>query len=387
MAEPFKARLNPTVVARLADRLAAISPEFPRDSFFTHAVEALETLELKARCEQIARALASALPQSFEAACELLLAAIESPRPAHFGGKPWTEQETEAPDERLRGFALMPITRCVALRAGAAIEHLDLALETLRRMTGYFSSEFDIRPLLAAHPTRAWPIIMGWTTDSDPHVRRLASEGTRPRLPWAPQIPALLQDPEPGLSILDALIDDPALYTRRSVANHLNDISKDHPERALEIARVWLKSPTTNRIWVVRHALRTRLKAADPEALRLLGYSPDAPVRLTHFKVDPSVPWSGQLAFECTFENAGEQPIPVRLDYVVHFMKASGKLSPKVFQLATRRLSPAGEAAYQRRQDFRPISTRRYHPGAHRLEVRVNGRVVGGAPFLLEAPC
>ncbi|MFC9584568.1 DNA alkylation repair protein [Streptomyces yangpuensis] len=294
---------------------------------------------------------------------------------------------TALAEPAFEGWMTFPVNEAVAVRGLAAFEP---GLELLRDLTSRLTAESAVRPFLRADPDRALAVVRKWTDDPDPHVRRLASEGTRPRLPWAPQLPAFVADPRPALPVLDALHRDPSAYVRRSVSNHLNDISRDHPDLAVETAARWLTAGpaepagTTDR--VVRHGLRTLIKAGRPEALTLLGHAPDVPVTV-HGPVvtTPRVAVGEYLVFDYAVTNTGELPAELVIDYVVHHTKANGTRTPKVFKLVTRPLAPGETFSGTRRHSFKPITTRRYHSGEHLVQLQVNGRVRGEAVFSLDA--
>ncbi|GAA3435308.1 DNA alkylation repair protein [Kutzneria kofuensis] len=282
-------------------------------------------------------------------------------------------------DPRFTGWMIWPVTEAVAVRAvpDAFDEGLALVADLTSRLTG----EFALRTFLAADLDRTLAAALRWTASPDEHVRRLASEGTRPRLPWAKRVPAILDDPQSTVPILDALHRDPSPYVRRSVANHLNDISRADPALAVDIATRWL---TTETLPLVRHALRTLIKAADPGALSLLGFPPATAVTVVGPTLGAAhVRIGEELPFEFTLRNDGGAEVRLAVDYVVHHRKANGTLSPKVFKLTTRTLAAGESVTIGRRHSFRPISTRVYHAGEHALELQVNGRTFGRTSFTL----
>ncbi|MCX5178770.1 DNA alkylation repair protein [Streptomyces virginiae] len=204
------------------------------------------------------------------------------------------------------GWMTFPVGEAVAVRG---LEVFEPGLDLLHDLTSRLTAESAVRPFLRADPDRALAVVQKWTDDPDPHVRRLACEGTRPRLPWAPQLPAFVADPRPALPVLDALYRDGSEYVRRSVSNHLNDISRDHPALAVETAARWLAEPEATTERVVRHGLRTLIKAGRPEALTLLGHSPDVPVTVSGPVVaDPRVAVGEYLVFDWTVTNTGPPP-------------------------------------------------------------------------------
>ncbi|MFD4918694.1 DNA alkylation repair protein [Streptomyces virginiae] len=281
------------------------------------------------------------------------------------------------------GWMTFPVGEAVAVRG---LEVFEPGLDLLHDLTSRLTAESAVRPFLRADPERALAVVQKWTDDPDPHVRRLASEGTRPRLPWAPQLPAFVADPRPAVPVLDALYRDGSEYVRRSVSNHLNDISRDHPALAVETAARWLAEPEATTDRVVRHGLRTLIKAGRPEALTLLGHSPDVAVAVSGPVVaEPRVAVGEYLVFDWTVTNTGPLPAQLVIDYVVHHAKANGTRAPKVFKLVTRALAPGESLGGTKRHSFKPITTRRYHSGEHLVQLQINGRVRGEASFSLDA--
>jgi 3-methyladenine DNA glycosylase AlkC len=282
------------------------------------------------------------------------------------------------------GWLIWPVTSAVAVAAardGSADAFTD-AMALLAELTGRLTAEFALRTLLRHDLDRALPIILEWTASDDEHVRRLASEGTRLYLPWSIRVPELAKDPSRTIPILDALHRDESEYVRRSVANHLNDLSRESPTLVVQTARRWLESPAPTTLAVVRHAMRTLVKRGDADALALLGFGP-ADVDISGPYVEPiDVAWGGSVRFTATVRNTGAEPSRLAIDYVVHHLKANGSLSEKVFKLTTCDLSPGDQLEIDRTHSFRPITTRRYHPGGHAVSLQVNG--VATHPALFE---
>lgn len=281
-------------------------------------------------------------------------------------------------DDDLDGWIVVPVAEVVT-RVG--LDHPERALALLAALTPRFSAEFAIRPLLETHPEVAYPVLRGWVEDPDEHVRRLVSEGTRPRLPWGRRLRAAIQDPTPGLELIDHLVDDPSEYVRRSVANHLNDVSRDHPGLALDRARSWSgRSDVADA--VVRHAVRTLVKVGDPAALALVGVEADAPVRVERFEVTPRRIEVGEvvtLEIALVLDASAPAPVEVLVDYRIAHMGARGPRAPKVFKLTRRRMTPGKVITIVRDHRIAEVSVRRIHPGPHAIDVQVNGRVLAGA--------
>lgn len=359
---PFKDSINAQTVAALAKRLSAAGP-FPSRRFVTSATSRLEELELKARVAHVATALAACLPGDFADAAPQVERAVAG--------------------SELGMWEAWPVMDWVAL---AGIEQPDLALPLLATLTSHASAEMAIRPFIDRHPTRTLGQLREWVRHPDEHVRRLVSEGSRPRLPWASRIALLEREPHLTVPLLDALREDPSDYVRRSVANHLNDLNKVVPELALTTATRWRQQGGKHVDWVLRQGLRTLVKAGEPRALGLIGASA-ACVELVDLTVStPVVRLGDALEFSFTLRSAEAEPAVVVIDYVIHHAKADGRTTPKVFKLSTRTLEPGSPVTITRRHALRPISTRRYHAGEHRVEVQVNGQVLGGGTFRLELP-
>ncbi|HZG83448.1 DNA alkylation repair protein [Paenibacillus sp.] len=259
----------------------------------------------------------------------------------------------------------------------------DRSIPALARLTRYSSSEFAVRPFLLRYRERMLAQLLDWAEDADEHVRRLASEGSRPRLPWGMALQPFKRDPSPLLPVLEKLKADPSEYVRRSVANHLNDISKDHPTLVLDIARRWLgRHPHTD--WIVRHACRTMLKKGVPEALALFGVADAAGVRVERLALESdAIPWGGELrgAFDVVVEGGAARKL--RVEYAIDYVKANGTRSRKVFKLSEREFA-SGETRLAFRQSFRDMTTRKHYPGEHRAAVIVNGTELAAVSFALE---
>ncbi|RLP74493.1 DNA alkylation repair protein [Mycetocola tolaasinivorans] len=332
------------------------------------SAQTLSPLTLRERTDLLRDAILADVPGDFAALATLVHAAVALPTPP-------------------TGWGVWPLTEAVTTRAlnTDADAHLAEALALQAALTPGLTAEFGIRGLLRHDLPRSLEIVQGWTTHPDEHVRRLASEGTRAYLPWGVRVPALIAAPEATLPILHALYRDPSEYVRRSVANHLNDIARHSPELVTETTAAWLAAPDENTAWLVKHALRTLIKKGDPAALAQLGFAPaTAEVSPLVLSAD-RVPAGGSLGFSAMVTNTGSAAAKLAIDYVVHFQKANGTLAPKTFKLVTRTLEPGESIRVAKEHSFRPITTRRYHPGAHAIALQVNGVSFERAEFALDA--
>jgi 3-methyladenine DNA glycosylase AlkC len=353
----------------LARRLAAVCPTFDAGNFTKAVAADLPSLELKARAARIADGIRDALPGRYPRQLALVRKAAGAPPPPDADGG-------------MGGFRWMPFLNFVG-RHG--LEAPELSLQALAHLTCFFSAEFDVRPYLLADPEHALAHARAWTADSDWRVRRLASEGIRPRLPWAMRLPMFAADPAPVLGVLDRLVADPHPVVRRSVANNLNDIAKDHPAKAVAVAAEWLKVRQARDI--VRHGLRTLLKAGNGDALKLLGFEGGARLAATDFALAPKKIALGEaVTFAATLRNGGRRRALLSIDYAVHHRKANGGTTAKVFKLAVRELGPGESCRVEKRHAIRAITTRRYHAGLHALALLVNGRELARGEFALVMP-
>jgi 3-methyladenine DNA glycosylase AlkC len=360
MAAALKDSVDASVVAELADRFGAVDAGFDVDGFTARAVAPLADLELKGRVEHIARTLWHTTSAEDGAARMAVLVDVARAEPP------------------VEGWAAWPLAAVVEL---FGLDHLPEALAALEPVTKRMSCEFAVRPLLRQHFEPTYARLVELTEHDDDRVRRLPSEGTRPLLPWAPRVPQLLADPMPGLALLERLRHDESETVRRSVANHLNDVSRAHPGLVVETTARWLDEPETDRR-MIAHGLRTLVKAGDPAALAVLGFSTDPQVEVERFEVGPAIVEMGDhLALAADLRSTGDAPQRLVIDFVVHHVNASGETSPKVFKWTTADLAPGERRTFAKRRLIRQASTRTYRSGTHRVELQVGGTVVASGAF------
>lgn len=359
---------NAEKVAYLSGLLDHSLDGFDRDRFETAVMEHLPDLELKQRIALIAAVLADHLDPDFEKAADEIRAALPPPL------------DPTLSDDDFGDFIIAPFGKYVE---DHGLAHYEYSMELLRDLTMRFSMEGSIRPFIDLRPEETLLLFDSWARDDNYHVRRLVSESTRPRLPWAPRISLAVEAPIPLLDILHA---DRTRYVTRSVANHLNDISKLEPGLAIDCLRRWRKAgrqAPTELSWMEKHALRTLVKAGDPTAMSFLGFSPhpevDADLTIHTAKVTPG----NVLSFSVVMKAKRDEELMV--DYAIDFVKKNGSTSPKVFKL--RRLSlPAGQSAtLAKRHPLRDnATTYTLYPGTHRLTIMVNGQAMATSEFEVE---
>lgn len=375
MAEPFKNLLNAALVQQAGQHLQRAWPGFDRAGFEQQATQGLEALELKARARHVAAALQATLPDDFDRACGVLEASLAAPAEG-IGSRPG--------DDGLAGWIVWPMTEWVAAQGLPAPER---ALQALHAMTQRFTAEWAVRPFIVAHPALAWATLQRWCDDPSHHVRRLVSEGSRPRLPWGLQLQGLIADPSPTLPLLRRLQDDASDYVRRSVANHLNDIAKDHPAIVAGWLAEHLPEAPPERRALLRHASRTLIKRGDAPVLAAWGLGAALQGSATLAITPASVLLGGEgVTLDVALQSRSRAPQVLEVDYAVHHVKAHGGATAKVFKGWKITLAAGEHRRLQKRHALKPITTRRYHAGRHAVDLRINGQVVAQSGFDLRLP-
>lgn len=323
---------------------------------------AFDSMELKDRMRHTAVCLHHFMPESYQEAVLLLQRLVDSLRAHGF----W--------QERLEMMFLPNYIEVYGL------EHLETSLAGMEFVTQYVSCEFAIRPFLNKYFDQTINRMLTWTQHPHARVRRLASEGCRPRLPWGLSVPRLKKDPDPVLPILEALKNDLDEAVRRSVANNLNDISKEHPERVVKIAEAW-KGHSKETDAIIKHGCRSLLKRGLESVLDHYGLNSKG-ISLNDFKIlSPEVRIGDALSFTFRLCNNEEKAKTVRLEYAIHYMKANGQLTKKVFKISERIYQAGQVETITRNQSFKLITTRRFYEGGHMLEMIVNGSVMATGNF------
>ena len=368
----FKDLFSEDLVTEIAGHFQRSFSDFDKKGFIRTVMAELTSLELMARAQLIADSLDCNLPRQFEHRASILRSVLHPDQ---------SSLSVEPSDDRgLGGWAVLPLTLLVGQHGQ---NHFEDSLLLLKEMTTRYSAEFAIRHFLLEDQVRALSIIGGWVEDSNPHVRRLVSEGPRPRLPWAMQLPQLISDPKPMLPLLERLRDDDEEYVRRSVANHLNDISKDHPDLVAQLANDWKEEGNRSREKLLRHACRSLVKQGHPLALEAFGYrKPKLSLKALNIHT-PDVELGSKLEFSVLIKSRSSKVQSLVIDYVVHHLKANGELSGKVFKWKTLTINPREEVVLHRSHPIRKVTTRRYYSGKQALSLRINGQDFGCEVFNL----
>ncbi len=375
--EAFKNLINSVTVKRAGQHLQRVWPAFDRRRFERQATHGLDALEFKARAMQLADALQATLPDDFSVAAAVLEASLAEPIPLNADGEPIGLSNVQS-EAGLAGWVVWSMGEFVARRGMADVPR---ALQCLHALTQRFSAEFAIRPFIQQHPDPTLATLSGWVKDPSAHVRRLVSEGSRPRLPWGLRLQALVADPAPTLPLLRALQDDPSAYVRRSVANHLNDIAKDHPDLVARWVQKHRRGASAQRTALLRHASRSLIKQGHAPTLAAWGLAQGLSGKAAlHLSAD-RVAVGSEILLTVSLKSASAQPQDLLVDYVVHHVRANTATSPKVFKGWKLTLAPREQRTLTKRHSLRPVTTRVLYPGSHRIDLQVNGLSLASATF------
>jgi len=364
MPEALKNMYNEIFVTALSNAFQQVHPTFDVQRFssliFDHT---WQDKELKQRTRCITEALYACLPSDYVQSIAILKDVII---------------QLHQPPTQLHGYECVIFPDFVE---AYGLDHYDISVAALAFFTPYPSSEFAVRPFILKYPEKMMQQMKVWAKHDSEHVRRLATEGCRPRLPWSMSLPLFKEDPTPVLDILVQLKNDESLYVRRSVANNLNDISKDHPQIVIDIAKAWL-GQNKDTDWLVKHGCRTLLKQGHPEVLALFGFTPAQHINIQDFELTPDVAWGDMLNFSALLSS--KQPLgKLRLEFAIDFMKANGKQARKVFKIAESNYQETSKKI-QKSFSFKAISTRKYYAGEHQLALIINGEISDKKKFILQ---
>ncbi len=357
MAEALKHFFNEELIRSIGASFQELVPGFKLRTFVKECVDGLDELELIARGRRVAEVMRRHLPEDFERAAEVIVGSLG---PESDGG----ESSGMAP------FRYLPH---VCFIGTYGLEHFEASMRAQHELTRRFTAEWSIRGFLVEHRDATLARLRVWARDPSVHVRRLVSEGTRPRLPWAPRLREFQADPRPVIELLELLKDDPERYVQRSVANNVNDIAKDHPDVAVALCRRWSKDATPGRQWIVRHALRSLIKGGDRGALATMGFAGAPQVAIAAAEVPRTVRLGATLRFSFDVVSRSRKAQGLLVDYAVHFVKANGEARPKVFKLRKVALGPGERVRLDGRVSFEDLTTRTHRPGRHVIEAVING--------------
>lgn len=359
--------LNSKVVGELSRRIKKTYTQFEEKKFNDFITSKLDDLTLKERVNLIRQGLEKYLPQDFNQSSAILINSLEN------------ELILEPSETDWNSFIIWPKTDYIAKNG---LNHFDLSMQALYEMTKRFTAEWAIRPFIEKDSKKTLALLKIWAKDSNLHIRRLASEGIRPRLPWGMALKDFKKNPIPILEILEILKDDKELYVRRSVANNLNDISKDNPEIVINLLKKWQKNSNKNRDWIIKHALRTLFKKGNKDALALVGnHSPQIKFKQLNL-INKIITIGDNLTFWVSIESLIPQKLMI--DCKIHYLKANGKHIGKVFKLTNKKAGKKENLEIKRKISFKNMTTRKHYSGHHFIEIMVNGESFGKEQFLLK---
>lgn len=359
MPEPLKNYFNIEFVAKVAEAFTTVYPQFDAAAFRKAVINKnWEERALKDRMRHISVCLGDFMPE-YTKAVKLLM------QVAH----------------QFRDFTSMVFADFVEVHG---LEHPDQSLKALELFTKYSSSEFAIRPFIIRYEEKSMDRMLAWSKDENHHVRRLSSEGCRPRLPWAMALPKYKNDPSPILDILENLKDDESEYVRKSVANNINDIAKDNPAVALKLSKSWYgKSKNTD--WIIKHGLRTLLKKGNEEALKIFGFKEKVNAKVSTLLLsDERIKIGGDLKFSFDVTNKDQESSFYKIGYVVGYMKSSDKVSEKIFHVSEKDFGPGEMVSFKKKLSFKDLTTRKHYPGAHYIYVVINENKFSRNEFQLQ---
>ena len=362
MADSIKSIYNHESLHKVAVDIQSVYNPFQIDDFLTSVIdETWDDLELKNRIYRISEILGKYLPSDYGTAIGIIDKVV-----MNYGT--W-----------LTGFcSFFPIF--VEIYGQDEI-NWDISMAALERFTPYASSEIAVRPFIISHEERMMAQMYIWSKHKNECVRRLACEGCRPALPWAPALKSFKKDPAAILPILSQLKTDPSIHVRKSVANNLNDISKTHPDLVAKLAKDWYgKHEYTD--WIVKHGCRTLLKKGNPDVLAVFGYKNTASVDVDGFALKTaSVLIGGNITF--SFSVSAKEAQKIRLEYGIDYVKSNGKRNRKIFQISEISLKENQKKQYTKTHSFADVSTRKHYPGIHSITLIVNGAEKGTLDFKL----
>jgi 3-methyladenine DNA glycosylase AlkC len=346
-------------IRKFANDTKTVWAGFDDERFFALATDNLDDLGIMQRMRRVAEAFDATLPDEYAQALSIL--ADLAPMIQH-------------------GFASITLCEFVVIRG---MSDFDRSMQALHLFTRYGSAEFAIRHFLKADPQRTLMVMREWSADENEHVRRLASEGCRPRLPWSFQFRDAVADPSLTMPILEALRADPSLYVRKSVANHLNDISKDHSDWLVTQLSAWPRGDERTE-WIIKQALRTLVKNGHEGALALVGVTGQAEATVGTFSVAPaSLKLGDRVSISVAVISTAAERQKIVADYAIHYVKKNGAASRKVFKLKTFTLEPNASQPLSISQSIRDFTTRTHNAGFHKVELLLNGQSVAEGGFEL----
>lgn len=369
-AEPekklFKDWFDRDAARALAAQFSSVAKDFPSRRFVKLATENIQALEFADRVNQFSLAMRDALPDEIDQALGIIRESLPAPLPD-------CESVTD-------GWLQWPVGQFIA---DYGLDHFNASMLTMTELTQRFSSEFAVRPFMQHHQKPTIDYLKKLTAHPSPHVRRWCSEGTRTRLPWGKKLNDLIQNPKPVLPILNALKGDDERYVRRSVANNLNDIAKDHPSLVIARCDKWLQNDNSHTEEVVKHALRSLIKDGDKGALKVLGFTKPSKLSCSIASDKPHLALGGAINLSATINSKAKRTQALIVDYVVHYVRKNGTASEKVFKWKIINIPADGAVNLKKKQSFKQTSVRALYPGEHQIDLQINGECMASTSVML----
>ncbi len=350
----------------MAAQIASVHSAFDSKRFVQLCCKNLNELEFNGRVQHFATAMRETLPKAYPRAVKIL----EKSLPAEL---PDCESVTD-------GWLQWPVGQFIA---DHGLQHFDESMQCMVALTKRFSAEYAVRPFVQHYPQQTFEFLYDNMADTNPHVRRWCSEGCRTRLPWGAKLNDLIADPSPVLPILSALKDDPELYVRKSVANNLNDLSKDHPALVIDLCKDWSKNSNPHRDWIIKQGLRSMIKDGDKRALKLIGFAKPSGIEAKLSLSAKKLCIGDALVISATLTNSSRKKQSLLVDYIVQYQGKNDAARRKVFKWKTVELKAGEQQLAEKKQAFKRTTVRALYPGMHHVELQLNGEIVASTAFEL----
>lgn len=367
MAEPFKNMYNEQFFDRFTNDLKVVIPDLDARAFVSQVMDnEWENRELKQRCSHITTVLKQFLPSDYKEAIAKILQLLDYVEK--------TYPDTSVIDDEKFGLTLEYGSILDNYIEQYGLDHYETSIQAIEKITQFTSCEFVTHPFILKYPDRMMAQMLLWSKHKHWGVRRLASEGCRPRLPWAMALPNLKKDPTPILPILENLKNDPARFVRLSVANNLNDIAKDNPQTVIDVVKKW-RGQSKEVDWIIKHGCRTLLKQGNTEMMALFGFGCDPKsIQIEKFNLStPKVKVGDALEFTFNLLNNNNKKSNLRLEYAIYYQKANGTLTKKVHKISEKEYPANSVTPITRKHSFKVVTTRKFHLGLHQVAVIING--------------
>lgn len=367
MAEPFKNMYNEQFFNRFTKDLQLVIKDFDDREFVSQIMDnEWENRELKQRCMHITTILKKFLPADYKKAITKIFELLDYVKN--------TQPDFSKIDDTKFGLTLEygPVLDNYVEQYG--LDDYETSVKAIEKITQFTSCEFSVHPFIIKYPDKMMQQMLVWSKHEHWGVRRLASEGCRPRLPWAIALPNLKENPAPIIPILENLKNDPARFVRLSVANNLNDIAKDNPQTVIDLMKRW-QGESKEVDWIIKHGSRTLLKQGNPEMMELFGFNSTVKsIHIENFQISIlKVKVGNSLEFSFNILNKNNKRTKIRLEYGIYYQKANGTLTKKVHKISEKEYAENSTTQITRKHSFRVVTTRKFHPGLHQVAVIING--------------